>query len=201
MKRSLLSAAVLAFLATIIGCHPTASFLNVPLTYSPSNGGNGGSFTLPNTKVYVAQIVDQRSNTTEIGENHQNEKPIPIYAEDTKPPEFLRKVMIEDFRNDGLNVVDSADDADRVVNITLQRFWVTETDTYDAQVTLIVQVTDKSGNVLASNMVARGESSTFGRTLSPENYQQVLSDATDQAISYLLKNEDFLKAISAGKGE
>ena len=201
MKRTLLSAAVLAFVATIIGCHPNASFLNVPLTYNPSNGGSGGSFTLPNTKVYVPPVLDQRSNTTEIGENRQNAKPIPIYAEEKTPPEFVRKIMIDDFRGDGLNVVDSADAADRAVTVALQSFWVTETDTYDARVTLIVSVTDKTGNAIASNIVARGEASTFGRTLSPENYQQVLSDATDQAIGYLLKNQDFLKAISAGKAE
>ena len=103
-------------------------------------------------------------------------------------------------RRDGVNVVDSPGDADRIINISLQRFWVTEMDQYEGIVTLVGQVTDKSGKVLADGVIGRGDDSTFGHSMSPDNYQEVLSNSTDQAIHHILGNVDFVRALSTGNG-
>ena len=200
MKYTLITLSVLSLAACIIGCHSNVTSLTVPLEYRPTDEGAGGGLTLPPAKIYVADVDDQRSNTQQIGENRED-KPIPVFPGDVSPTKFVRDALIEEFRNDGMNVVDSPDDADRIVNVSILKFFVTEMNTYDAEVTLKAKITDKSGNVVAAEIIGRGDDSTFGRSLSPDNYVQVLSNATAKAINYLVSKPDFVKALSTGTGE
>jgi len=57
------------------------------------------------------------------------------------------------------------------------------------------KITDGSGKVQFNSSVS-GESSTWGKSMSPTNYQQVLSNSMVDLTSSLLKDSTFVKSLS-----
>jgi len=186
--------AVLAAFGT--GCSMRhASSLTVPLELRTTQVPNA-AISLPQGqgRVFVAAVQDGRTVKDRIGENREGSPPIPILA-DSSPTEFVRNAVIEQFRNDGLSVVETGDAADSIVTMTLTRFWAEESPNYDAQVVLGVEVRSKTGSVLWSGN-ASGSDGTFGRSLSVENYQQVFSNALVNAVSSLVAKPQFQQALT-----
>ena len=89
--------------------------------------------------------------------------------------------------------------ADRVILTELHTFWVKETDTYESEVrgTFIVQ--DRSGKQLWKGTM-NGTAKRFGRSLSAENYQEVLSDGMVDLVQNLLSNQKFREALGKVPG-
>ena len=169
------------------------SSLTVPLQLRTTQVPAAVSFTQTPGRVYVAPVQDGRTDKDRIGENQENTPPTPIYG-DSSPTEFVRAAVAEQLKNDGVTVVPSADGADAVLAMTLNRFWAQESPNYDAQVVLAVEVRSRSGATVWSG-TASGHDGTFGRSLSAENYQQVLSNAVVNAVSGLVAKPQFQEAL------
>ena len=198
--RSILAVAfVVGAMGGAIGCRPDISELGVPLQYAPTTDANTGSFTLPlhPAKVYVAPVVDDRDNKEAIGANEEDAKHIPILAQTTTPAQFVHDGIVSQLKSDGVQVVDTPDQADRVLTLTLLRFWAVEDPNYHAAVQVTVNLTDKTGANTLWTGGANGEDSTFGRSLNADNYQQVLSNSVSKLANSLVTRPDFTKALSA----
>jgi hypothetical protein len=93
-----------------------------------------------------------------------------------------------------MTVVNSADDADLLLSITLTTFMAKEDPNYEAQIVALVKVEDKSEKVLWSGTTS-GNATYSGGSLKVEHYRQVLSDALYDAANKLLTNTEFEQAL------
>jgi hypothetical protein len=90
-------------------------------------------------------------------------------------------------------VVDSGGTA--ILKTELRRFFVDETNTYQAEVILRVTLTDPDGNVLWSGLTS-GASARRGRSFRADNYYETLSDSLVGAVQQLIQNRGFHKALA-----
>jgi hypothetical protein len=93
----------------------------------------------------------------------------------------------------GLKVVES--DGDVIMKSEIRRFFVEETNRYNAEVELQTVFTDPSGKILWG-VATTGTSSRFGMAYKGDNYYEVLSDALIGATHQLVQNPGFRKALT-----
>jgi len=168
--------------------------VDVPMAYHPTNVASGGIPT-GSAKIYIAPVDDKRTDTSQIGQNTEETPNVSIHAAGGTPADFVHDALTQEMKKLGINIVDSATGADRQIQVSLSTFRSDEGGTYHGQILCIVNVTDASGKSLYKSSES-GESSTWGKSLSPTNYQQVLSNAMADLISSLLKDQNFVKALS-----
>lgn len=94
--------------------------------------------------------------------------------------------------------------ADRVLAITVTRFFVDESNkalgsVYTSEVKLAFAVHDAKGKTIDDG-IASGESTRYGRARSSDNYNEVLSDALKDAFANLLSDPGLQTAWTSGKG-
>jgi hypothetical protein len=169
-------------LASMVGCSHDAPSgggpLVVPLSYAPEHAKEDIKRypgTAPEDRIFVGRFEDKRDKTDAIGVNVEHSNPVQVVS-GTDPVEFFRQTLASQLKNAGLHVVDDPSQADRIINGDLTRFWVEESNSYQADVAATIRVSDKSGIAKWQGMVS-GKGETFGRSLSPENYRQAISDA------------------------
>jgi hypothetical protein len=169
----------------------------VPLTYTPEHAKESIKpypAEVPQARIFVGHFEDKRDKVDAIGVNVEHSNPVQIVS-GSDPVEFFRQTLATQLKRAGLTVVDDQSQADRVIDGELTRFWVEEGNSYKADVVARIRVTDKGGmRRWEGDVVGQGE--TFGRSLSPENYRQALSDAMVR-VTYesLLINPEFQKAV------
>lgn len=180
------------------GCFSKPASLGVPLRYRPTSQMNMNTFAgeLPRASVYVAPVSDVRDEPERIGENLENEHPIPIRAAGggSGPAQFVHGVMRDLLADAGVTLAHDRGIADRVLVTELRRFWTRETTTYETEVRATVTVQDAQGRQLWQGMM-NGTAERFGRSLKPENYQEVFSDAMIELVEGLLNNPGFRAAL------
>jgi hypothetical protein len=188
---------ILCALLLCSACAPRPTSLTVPLELRPTDV-SGSALTVPTKplKVYVGPVEDNRAVKDKIGENREEPAAVPIYAAGPAPAQWVRDSVITEFRQDGLNVVDDESAADRKILISLVNFWAEESPDYKAHISVTVQVQDSSGKVLWSG-TAFGDGTNFGRSLSRENYQEVLSNALVQLTNRLIAHPGFSQAVTS----
>lgn len=148
------------------------------------------------TKIHVAKIVDDRPDTKTIGENvEQKSRPVPVYALERSPPAFLDDVLSKELSRAGFVVVERPEDATIVLGVTLGKFFVTEAESYQAEISGKVELRDKGGKQIFGAPIT-GSKSQWGKSLSAQNYQEVLSKAALDFVGSLVGNPAFKKAIS-----
>lgn len=189
------------FMTLTVGCSNSSPAgggpVVVPLEYAPEHAKDSIKpypGEIPQSRIFVGRFEDKREKADAIGVNVEHSNPVQIVA-GTDPVEFFRQTLAKQLRRAGLNVVDDASQADRIINGELTRFWVEESSNYQADINARIRVTDKGGTARWNGDVA-GRGETFGRSLSPENYRQALSDAMVR-LTYesLLANTEFQNAI------
>jgi len=186
---------LVALLVSTTTCRPSA--MTLPLAFTPTSAPSGAmGISGPRNKIFVMPLVDQRDDKARIGENREKPDVVPIYAGVPAPAEFVHDALVDQLRAGGVNIVQNSQPADRLIAVTLTKFWVNEESNYVAQIVADIEVRDKTGTLLWSG-TARGGDTTFGRSLSVENYQQVLSDSMVALASSILRDSGFQKAISA----
>jgi hypothetical protein len=151
----------------------------------------------PNLKLYIAEVQDQRAEKSKIGENQEEVElgARPVTAGGIDPGRFVRDVFARELPTVGIPTVGAASAANRILTFKLLQFYVIESDTYKAIVDGTVDVTDGSGRILFNGSVT-GDDSTFGRSFSAENYEQVLSDASVKVLENLLRYPAFRGALN-----
>ena len=197
---ALLRCTSLAFAAVLLacagGCGKKASSVTVPMKFRPTSQMNMNAFAgdLPESTVFVGQVTDARDRQEQVGENLEEENPVPVFASGTEPTEFVRGVMTSLLTRAGLQVGQDEGQADRVLLTDLHHFWTQETNTYEAEVRATVTVQDRGGRQLWKGTV-NGTAERFGRSLKAENYQEVFSDAALKMVEGLLNNAGFRAAL------
>ncbi len=149
----------------------------------------------PNLKLFI-EVNDTRQDSLKIGENREDDElgVRVVKSSGASPAEFIKEVLSREFEPTGLTIVTDRAQANRILSLSLTRFFVMETSTYEAEVAVTGNVLDLSGRKLWVRNV-KGENSTFGKSTNPENYQQVLSAATSQMAGNMLADAEFAKAL------
>ena len=198
----LCAAAALAcvFLVAGTGCAKRPASINVPLKYRPTSQLKMSAFAgdIPESKVQIGPVTDSRPDKQRVGENLEEKNPVAVQTGDD-PTAFVRTHLGDLLTKAGLQIAPEGSQADRVILTELHTFWVKETDTYESEIrgTFIVQ--DRTGKQLWKGTM-NGTAKRFGRSLSAENYQEVLSDGMVDLVQNLLSNQKFREALGKVPG-
>ena len=182
-------------LVLLVGC-ATPRLENIPLLWMPTTGmfatGPSQMEGLEDARLQVDPVVDMRENPARIGENREEPAPRQVTTLDDVAA-FVTNRMKAQISAAGIKVVDSGGSA--ILKSELRRFFVDETNNYQAEVIMRVTFTDPDGNVLWSGLT-NGSASKFGRSFKAENYYQTLSDSLVGAVEQLIENRGFRQALA-----
>jgi hypothetical protein len=187
---------LLAALTLAIACERPKE-LRVPLDYRPTDRLAVSALRIaPGTRVAV-RTTDQRTDAAAIGSNTENpDKPVPIYPALPPPDTFVQDAVSRELANAGLTVEKDPKAATKILTLDLKRFWTDETSTYQATIIVDANLTGMTGRSFWRGQVT-GTNKRFGRSLSPENYQESYSDAVVDLVQNLLRNPTFVEALNA----
>ena len=194
-RRSAATACLVFLTLATAGCL-RRNALTVPLRFRPTSSLKMGDFAgqLPVVAVHVGAVNDVRVKNDRIGENLEEEKPVPVFAGGVEPAQFVRDTLRDLLSRAGLTLSPDPGGAERVLLSDLHYFWTEETNTYKTEVRLTITVRDRGGRQLWKGTV-NGTASRFGRSLKAENYQEVFSDAMVDLVQGLLGNQSFRDAL------
>ena len=140
--------------------------------------------------IRVADLVDARADKPLIGENRERGGHIPVLATNS----------VADLATGALRTCLAAwgmrldEKAALVLKGEIAALFVTEENRYNADLTIRFRLEDAKG-VLWEGM-AVGKASTWGHSLSPQNYNQVISDGLRVTYANLMSNPGFQRAWS-----
>ena len=167
----------------------------IPLVWKPTTQiGESGAVDLTgiqSTKIQIDALKDGREKSDLIGDNCEKGTPMSVTTSDdvaTWSTARLKSLL----NQLGLNVVES--DGDVVLRGEIKRFFVSETNTYEGDVGLTIEVVGRDGKTLWSGITG-GSADRFGRSYKAENYYETLSDSFLEAVQNLVKNEGFRAAL------
>jgi hypothetical protein len=176
-----------------IGCLKTPELVQVRMDYTPTNMVEPPK-DRPGSSIFISPVTDKRKNPDQIGENNENPKVVPAKA---SPQEVLASVETafkKEFTRAGLNVVDSKQTAQRIVEVSLLNLWVAEKNTFDAAVAANVEVKDQRGKVLNSQGF-KGTATRWGSSYSQDEYRKAISDAVVELLKNMFNNDAFIKSL------
>jgi hypothetical protein len=171
---------------------------NIPLVWKPTDTlGSLGPLNLGgpviSTALHVDTLVDTRSNPSRIAENQEKpEKPLPVTTSGDVGA-FVTDHIKDTLRVAGLKVVDGP--GDLTLSGEIRQFFVTETGTYQSELSIVLHLKDAHGKEVWSG-AAVGGTERFGRSYKAENYYETLSDAVIRTTHNLLLNPTFTDAFS-----
>ena len=171
----------------------------MPLVWKPttelSEIGPVNLTGLSGRKLELAPIVDVREDKSKVGENAEKAGASVSVSTKDDVPAWVSDQLRFVFGKVGLDFVPSGGDSK--VTLELRRFFVTEKDTYDGEITVKVTIADAAGKVVYEGM-ASGGSTRFGRSFKPDNYNETLSDAVIDLVKKLVASSDFMAALRGG---
>jgi hypothetical protein len=176
-----------------IGCLTTPELIQVRMDYTPTNMVEPPK-DRPGSTIFISPITDKRKNPDQIGENNENPKVVPAKASAQEVLSSMETAFKKEFTRAGLNVVDSKEKAQRIIDVSLLTLWVAEKNTFDAVVVTHVEVKDKDGRVLDSQGF-KGAASRWGTSYSPEEYRKAVSDAVVELLKNMFNNDAFIKSL------
>ena len=199
--RLIAPAAALCLLFTVgTGCAKRPASISVPLKYRPTSQLKMSAFAgdIPDSKIQIGPVTDHRPDKDRVGENLEEKDPVAVQTGDD-PTEFVKTHLGDLLTKAGLQVASEGGPSDRVLLTELHTFWVKETNTYESEIRATFVVQDRGGKQLWKGTI-NGTSERFGRSLSAENYQEVLSDAMVDLVQNLLSNQKFREALGKSPG-
>lgn len=188
----MLRIAALVSIATLGACATPAPLQNVALQWTPSADASFGVVQSSDRKFSFETFKDLRRQPDLIAENREKATPRPVTTKDDVGA-FVTTHMRQMFERAGLTTVDNG--GDTLISGEVRQFFVEETDTYKASVVVHLVVRNSAGAALWEGDVS-GSASTFGRSYSMVNYNQVLSDSILDATATLLKDHDFRSTLA-----
>ncbi len=168
----------------------------ISLEYKPNAKVKASPVSVPPARIFFGELKDERSDPRQIGENLENKaKRVVIATDDPKASGHLvAAALTNEFRRKGFRLVDQAAQADKIVGGSLIKFWTVETNRYNTETQVRMEVRDPSGGVIFSRLVT-GTGKNFGRSLSETNYNESFSDSLVMIIETLFLDQDFIKAL------
>lgn len=179
--------------------------LTVPLKFTPQEGVHASIVNMQpamlSTSVAITvQDARKESDALVIGTGTGgDDKPFPIHADRPVAP-FVQEITASVAKDWGLQ--QSASPA-RALVLQLTRFYLDESNkavgsVYGAEVKFAYTLKDAKGAVLADGAAA-GTAHRYGRAHSPDNCNEVLSDALKEALANVISNADLQQAWMSGK--
>lgn len=169
---------------------------NVPLDWKVENNSLFSDLStsagLQSFKIKVDPFGDSRSNKQEIGKNIESKEARTVTTKDNVVAWCTEKMKYI-LKQYGMTLVEN--DPTIVIKAEIVNFYVTESNIYNANVTLRVIVSDPKGKVLWQGMVS-GQSRRFGRSYKLDNYQEGLSNAFADAVKTLFNNPEFNSSMN-----
>ena len=147
---------------------------------------------LEGIKLQIDPFTDKREDPAFIGQS-TNKIPFRKVTTNEDVARFVTYQVKLLMAGLGLKVVES--DGDVIMKTEIRRFFVEETNRYNAEVELQTVFTDSSGKILWG-VATTGTSSRFGMAYKADNYYEVLSDALIGATHQLGQNSGFRKALT-----
>jgi Uncharacterized lipoprotein/Lipopolysaccharide-assembly len=166
---------------------------DIPLKWTPTNslaemGPLDVSGPLLTTSVHVDDFVDTRQNPATVAENREKPANVRPVTTSTDVASYFTEHLRDSMKAAGLNVVDGA--ADVTVRGEIREFFVTESDLYRGNLSLLVSVKNGEGKELWSGVIGGG-AEHFGRSYRADNYYETISDMVLRASYNLLANPGF----------
>jgi len=176
--------------------------MTIPLAWAPTDASTlpiGATAAFKDQRVAVNPVVDSRENKADIGKNieekiDRQQKPEWAVSTNTDLGSFLTDRLLAVLQANGIATVTS--EPTRVIRIEILRYYVVEGESYKADVGFRATIEDGQGRQIWSGL-ADGASNRFGRSYSPENYNEALSNAFLEALKQLMQNPEMLKAVGA----
>jgi hypothetical protein len=170
---------------------------NIPLKWSPTStlaewGAIDLSGATITTKIHWDGLTDARENPTLVAENREKENNIRTLTTSTDVAAFVSDHMKEAVHGAGLNVVDGG--ADVNVSGELRKFFVTETGTYNGEISVLVHVKNGAGKELWTGIIS-GDASRWGRSYNAANYFETMSNMILSATYNLLNSAGFRDSL------
>jgi hypothetical protein len=174
--------------------------MRIPLRWAPTDDLRfpvGALDALSRQSIYVDSFVDKREDRESIGKNTEariggRSKDIWLVSTPDDVPAFLAARFRDVLKANGVSEVTSG--ATRVIKGEVWRYFVTEGETYRADVVLRFTVEDGSGRTLWQG-IGEGHANRWGRSYKEENYQQSLCNAFLEATKDVMRNREFLDAF------
>jgi len=140
----------------------------------------------------IDPFTDKREDPAFIG-NSMNKVPFRKVTTNENVARFVTYQVKLLMSGLGLKVVESGGDV--ILKSDIRKFFVEETNRYNAEVELQAIFTDANGKILWA-VATTGTSSRFGMAYKADNYFEVLSDALIGATHQLVHNPGFRKALT-----
>lgn len=171
---------------------------DVPLSWTPTSTlaesmGPLNLLPLANAKIWVKPFTDTRADKAVVGENQEKSVALTIRTKDDAAA-FLHDHFVSLYKEAGLPMAATAEDATVTVSADVIRYKVTEKDTYKGELSLLVTV--EAGGKPVWRGTVMGESTRWGRSYKLENYYEALSDSLMDAVGKSLKSDPYLKALA-----
>ncbi|HEV3189936.1 MAG TPA: hypothetical protein VGY54_05530 [Polyangiaceae bacterium] len=171
--------------------------LKVPLNVAGSSQRESVVHYSAGLRLYVAPVADERPEKARIGSNHEGIPAVPVVADGTPPTDFVGKILTSELSGAGAHIAPDAASANRVLSMRLVRFFAEEGGMYESDVGAIAEVRDPAGQSLYSYSVT-GQAKQWGRSLSPDNYNEVFTRAVFDLAKHLVEQPEFQNALNVG---
>jgi hypothetical protein len=148
--------------------------------------------TLEGKKVIIENVIDERDNKNEIGQNIERKRPR-NYKTNTDLSKWSTKVIKYLLLTFRVKVVKK--DPDFIISPTLLKFYVTEKETYKGAVALKIVVKTLQNDQIWQG-VTNGSSNRWGMSFSPDNFLETICNSFADAIYNLLKDQSFTNTFS-----
>jgi len=181
----------LGFALSLVACArgPQGPIVMTP-NYTPTSKVELGVVKNSGIQLSLA-IVDQRPIKDAVGKKSDEQPPVTVNATSADVTRVITTALTRELTGAGFVVVAAGGVA---VNVTVLEFWVDEANTYRGTARLKVDVV-KDG-APATSLTVTGTAKRWGASLSPDNYNEVLSDCLVNAIQDLIKSTDFQTAVA-----
>ena len=170
---------------------------NIPLLWSPTDEiGDYDAINLTgltSITIEIGEFIDGRRQKELIGQNLEDQDE--GLLRDVSTPDDVA-AFVADHTAEVLGLFGFAvgGGGDAVLSADLRRFYVTETGTYEGDVSILFRLHDAGGELLYEGM-SGGSASRWGRSYKAENYYETLSDSLMEAVHRLASSADFRSAL------
>ena len=175
-----------------------AELKDIPLVWKPTQMTSAMEAidltVFQNIKFTVLPFKDVRKNPSEIGKNVEKRGADHALLVTTKDnvAAWLTERCIQVLKEFGVDAAGSGGTLSLETDIV--KFYVTEEALYKAEVALKVRLKSPGGAVLWEGFITTS-ASRWGASYKAENYYELLSNSTIDAIHSLLKNDAFKQAV------
>ena len=169
----------------------------IQVEYKPNAKVKKSPPSVPSLKIFFDEFRDQRSQPRQLGENLEDKgsRVVVVSSDPQAAGNLVKSALNKEFKNKGFFVVGSPGQAEKIIGGSLVKFWTVETNRYNTETLIKLEVRDKIGRVLFQKNYS-GAGKNFGRSLSETNYNESFSDSLVMITEALFSDHEFLRALA-----